>query len=271
MSALSLGLDTPSLANHYEQVSRDRQFKAGQVLIEKLGVASGQRVLDVGSGTGLLAEHVAAIVGERGSVVGIDPLALRIDIARRKEKKNLRFAVGDAYDFGSFGSDAFDVVYLNAVFHWLPEKAQPLRNFYRVLVPGGRLGISTGSKDHVNALQEIRQRVLSRDPYRNYPEASAGFANRVGRDELDALLRQTGFDRVSVEVVPHAQLQPNAAAAIEFAQASSFGNFLNHLPRELRQAAESEISAELAKLATADGIRLESARLIAIAWKPGAA
>jgi FMN phosphatase YigB (HAD superfamily) len=39
----------------------------------------------------------------------------------------------------------------------------------------------------------------------------------------------------------------------------------SHLPRELRQVAQSEISAELAKLATAEGIRL-----IALAWKPGA-
>jgi arsenite methyltransferase len=271
MSALSLGLDTPTLAHHYEQVSRDRQFKAGRALIEKLGVGPGQRVLDVGSGTGLLAEHVAAIVGERGSVLGIDPLALRIDIARRKEKPNLRFAVGDAYDVDHLGSGAFDVVYLNAVFHWLPEKARPLGNVYRLLAPGGRLGISTGSKEHVNQLQQIRQRVLSRDPYRNYPEASAGFANRVGRDELEALLRQAGFDRVSVEVVQHVQFQPNAAAAIEFAQASSFGNFLNHLPRELRHAARLEIGAELEKFATAEGIALESARLIALASKPAAA
>jgi arsenite methyltransferase len=271
MSALSLGLDTPSLASHYEQVSRDRQFKAGQILIQKLGVAPGQRVLDVGSGTGLLAEHVAAVVGERGSVVGIDPLALRIDIAHRKEKSNLRFAVGDAYDLSSFASDAFDIVYLNAVFHWLPEKKQPLQNFYRVLAPGGRIGISTGSKEHVSPVQDIRKRVLSRDPYRNYPEASAGFANRVSRDELEKLLQEAGFSRVTVEVLPHVQLQPSAEAAVEFAQASSFGNFLNHLPHALRQAAQAEIVAEIGKLATPEGIRLESARLIAIASKPGAA
>jgi arsenite methyltransferase len=271
MSGLSLGLDTPALASHYEQVSRDRQFKAGQVLIQKLGVVPGQRVLDVGCGTGLLAEYVAGLAGERGSVVGIDPLGYRVEIARAKQKRNLTFAVGDAYDLSRFPSDGFDVVYLNAVFHWLPEKSEPLRNFYRVLVPGGRLGISTGSKDHVNPLQEIRARVLSRDPYRNYPEASAGFADRVGRDELAGLLAQVGFERVSVEVVPHVQQQPSPEAAIEFAQASSFGNFLNHLPRELRRPAQHEITTELSKIATPDGIRLASARLIATASKPGAA
>jgi arsenite methyltransferase len=271
MSALSLGLDTPTLASHYEQVSRDRQFKVGQLLVQKLGIAPGQRVLDVGSGTGLLAEHVAAIVGEQGSVVGVDPLSLRVDIARRKERPNLRFAVDDAYDLAGFSSGEFDVLYLNAVFHWLPEKAAPLGNFYRVLKAGGRLGISTGSKDNVSPLQQIRRRILSRDPYRSYPESSAGFPNRVGRDELVGLLQQAGFDRVTVEVVPNVQFQPNAEAAIDFAQASSFGNFLNHLPPDLRKAARDEIAAELATLATPEGIRQESARLIGIAVKPGSA
>jgi arsenite methyltransferase len=71
--------------------------------------------------------------------------------------------------------------------------------------------------------------------------------------------------------VPHVQFQPSAEAAIDFAQASSFGNFLSHLPPELGRAARAEISAELAQLATPDGIRQESQRLIAIASKPGAA
>jgi arsenite methyltransferase len=146
MSGLSLGLDNPTLASQYEQASRNRQFKAGQVLIEKLGVGPGQRVLDVGSGTGLLAEHVASIVGERGRVLGIDPLPLRIEIAQRKARANLQFVVGNAYELAHLASGSFDVVYLNAVFHWLPEKAEPLRTFYRVLTSGGRLGSRQGPK-----------------------------------------------------------------------------------------------------------------------------
>ena len=78
MSTVSLTLDTQELARHYEQVSAGHQFKAGQRLIEKLAVAPGEYVLDVGCGTGLLAEYVAGLVGPTGSVVGIDPLPLRI-------------------------------------------------------------------------------------------------------------------------------------------------------------------------------------------------
>ena len=267
-SALSLELDTPELARHYEQVSVDRQFRAGQVLIQRLALHAGERVLDVGCGTGLLAEHVADVVGERGSVVGVDPLRYRIEIARRKDRRNLQFLVGDAHDLGDFTEQTFDVVYLNAVFHWLKDKPRALQGIHRVLAPGGRLGISTGSREHVNQLQEIRRRVLARAPYRDYPEAEAGFADRVSADELRAQLEGAGFERVRVDVVPHEQLQPTPEAAIAFAQASSFGNFAGHLPDALARAARAEIAAELAALATPAGIRLTSARLVAVASRP---
>lgn len=45
MSALSLSLDTPALAEHYEKASVDRQVKAGKQLIEKIDVRPGQTVL----------------------------------------------------------------------------------------------------------------------------------------------------------------------------------------------------------------------------------
>src|SRR6187551_777044 len=68
MPDLSLSLDTPELARHYESVSVDRQFEAGKLLIERLAVRSGERVFDVGCGTGLLAEYVAQLVGANGQV-----------------------------------------------------------------------------------------------------------------------------------------------------------------------------------------------------------
>src|SRR5215510_14893072 len=203
MSTVSLTVDTQELARHYEQVSAAHQVKAGQLLIEELAVAPGEKVLDVGSGTGLLAEYVAGLVGPTGSVVGIDPLPLRIALAQQKGRSNLSFKVGTAYDLREFPEASFDVVYLNAVLHWLPDKLGPLREIYRVLKKGGRLGISTGSKDHPNQLQALKAFVLSREPYSRYAEASGGMAQRVSVGELESLLRQTGFAVQKIAVRPH--------------------------------------------------------------------
>jgi len=73
MPRLSLALDTADLAEHYEQASADRQFRFGQTLVAELGIKPGHRVLDIGSGTGLLARHVAELVGPTGRVEGLDP------------------------------------------------------------------------------------------------------------------------------------------------------------------------------------------------------
>ena len=267
MSGLSLGLDTPELARHYEAVSLDRQFEAGKVLIERLAVRAGERVFDVGCGTGLLAEYVARLVGAAGQVEAIDPLPLRIEIAKRREAANLQFRVGDAYALNGYSDATFDVVYLNAVFHWLPEKLGPLRQFRRLLVPGGRLGLTTGLGDKLGTLQEVRKRVLAREPYVQFPEASAGSAQRVTLAELRSLFQQTGFSLVSLEVLQNDVVQPSPNAAIEFSQASSFGNFLGHLPPDLRRSARAEIARELEAFRVPEGILLRGARILAVAKK----
>jgi ubiquinone/menaquinone biosynthesis C-methylase UbiE len=267
MGGVSLSLDTTQLAEAYEARSTDRQFRNGQRLVARLGIVAGDRVLDVGSGTGLLAEHVANLVGSGGSVLGIDPLPLRIAIAERRRRSNLAFAVGNAYELDALPSGTFDVVYLNAVFHWLPEKAGPLGQIHRLLKPGGRVGISTGSREHPNRIQQIKKRVLSRPPFDAYPAARDGEPNRVSPDELRELLRGAGFVDIQIDLEPNAQLQPSAEAAIEFSDASSFGNYLGHLPAELRSSAVRQIKEELESLRTPEGIRLDGTRIIAVARK----
>jgi len=268
MATVSLTLDTQELAHHYEQISAAHQFKGGQILIGELAIVPGEKVLDVGSGTGLLAEYVAGLVGPAGSVVGIDPLPLRVALAQAKGRSNLSFKVGTAYDLRDFPETSFDVVYLNAVFHWLPEKLEPLREIFRVLKRGGRLGLSTGSKDHPNQLQALKALVLAREPYCRYAEALGGGTHRVSAGELESLLEQTGFEVKTIAVRPHVHHHPTPEAAIEFAEASSFGNFLGHLPAELRTAAREEIKRELEQFRTPEGIRREGARIIAVALKP---
>jgi arsenite methyltransferase len=268
MPNISLNLDTEALAQHYEQISVDRQFKAGKILLDALALQPGNKVLDIGAGTGLLAEYAAGLVGAEGAVIGIDPLPLRIQLAKRKTARNLSFEVGEAGNLRGFAEASFDVVYLNAVFHWILDKPKSLSEIFRVLKSGGRLGITTGSKDHANLLQTIKARLLSREPYASHPEGLKGISRRVNAAELGHLLNEAGFIAERIDVRPNVHFQPNAKAAIEFSQASSFGNLLGHLPLKLQEAARAEIERELEALRMEDGIRFEIVRIIAVAVKP---
>ena len=225
-------------------------------------------MLDLGCGTGLLAQHIAAIVGSNGSVVGIDPLPLRIEIAQRRKRSNLSFKTGNAYDLSEFPPATFDVVCMNAVFHWLPEKREPLRRIIRVLKHGGRLGVSTGSKAGESPLQSIKDRVLSRAPYDRYPAALEPVVHRVSMDELATLLTEAGFEIKSIETRPNVRHELTPEASIRFSEASSFGNFLGHLPAELRVQAREDIRRELEQTGALTGSSGNRSRIVAVAVKP---
>src|SRR3990172_8345601 len=103
------------------------------------GLKSGERVLDVGCGTGVLTRMAAKAVG---SAVGIDPAPKMIDIARKNviiENSNAEFRLAVIENF-PFEDNSFDCVLSSFMIHHLPPdlKLKGLAEVHRVLKPGGR-------------------------------------------------------------------------------------------------------------------------------------
>jgi SAM-dependent methyltransferase len=261
----SLTEDSDELARTTSASASAGSSESGKRLVQVLAIVPGERVLDVGCGTGLLAEHIADIVGPAGHVLGIDPLPLRIELAQAKARPNLEFRIGSAYDLSSIVSGSLDVVCLNAVFHWLPDKAGPLREFARVLRPGGRIGIGGGTKEQDSQVRQVMSAVLARPRFAAYPRPSGGIVHRVDERQMRELLVAAGFEVRSIDLYdsPHVHASPDAV--IRYSEASSFGNLLAHLPQELRPTARAALVREVASLAAPDGtIAQEGRRMIAI-------
>jgi arsenite methyltransferase len=267
--APSLDLDNDQLARDYDRISSTRQFEFGKRLVADLGIRARESVLDIGCGTGLLTHHIAELVGPTGRAVGIDPLPSRIHIAldRARNRSNIAFEVSDVYDIAHHRDQSYDVVVLNSVFHWLPDKTQPLLEFWRVLRPGGRIGISTIAKGPRTPVQEIVMQVLGEAPFDRYPRARDSLTFKVDDEEMRALFEMTGFTPSLIEIRPMEQNYPSAEQAVRFLEASSFGNFLGHLPAELVYRARVTILRRLASITTEHGISQQRERLVAVAHR----
>jgi trans-aconitate methyltransferase len=121
-------------------------WKYGASLLELLAPQPGERILDLGCGTG----HLTAQIAEVGaSLVGIDKSASMVAEARRNYPQ-LRFEVADARTF-SF-AEPFDAVFSNAALHWIKEPERVITCVREALKPGGRFVAEFGGKGNV---QEI--------------------------------------------------------------------------------------------------------------------
>ena len=116
--------------------------RARRALLEQAGVRSGQRVLDVGCGTGTLAVLIKRLHPDV-DVVGLDPDPKALARARRKAERE---AVSIRLDRGfsdelPYSAASFDLVFSSLMFHHLSaeEKGPTLREIRRVLRPGGFL------------------------------------------------------------------------------------------------------------------------------------
>ncbi len=123
-------------------------------------IQPGEKVLDVGCGTGTLAMEVAPRVGTAGRVFGIDPGDQQIARARFKAARHnlpIEFQVG-VIESLNFPDQTFDVVLSTIMMHHLSDtlKRQGLAEIARVLKPGGRLVIADFKRPEERPTQPVR-------------------------------------------------------------------------------------------------------------------
>ncbi|MBN9500281.1 MAG: hypothetical protein BGO01_05605 [Armatimonadetes bacterium 55-13] len=118
----------------------------GKALLDDLKPQAGERILDVGCGTGHLTQQISA---SGATVIGIDSSQNMVETARSTYPE-IEFVQADAAHFEF--ADPFDAIFSNAALHWVSNAKGAVVSMARALKPGGRFVIEMGGKGNVSIL-----------------------------------------------------------------------------------------------------------------------
>jgi SAM-dependent methyltransferase len=153
-------------------------WQFGRGLVEMLQPRAGERILDVGCGTGQLT---AGLAQAGAQVVGVDSSAAMIEQARRNYP-DIPFEQADARALPFRGE--FDAVFSNAALHWIKEAGEAAESMNSALRRGGRVVVELGGRGNTAALLAAMEAESSHPWY--FP----------GIPEYASLLEQHGFEVV---------------------------------------------------------------------------
>lgn len=224
-------LDAASYDGVAEAFDRHSQRLSGQAaerLAALVRVTARDRVLDVGTGTGLLPFALASAREAPASILGIDISAGMIETARRRlrdergDDPRIRFERMDAEQL-DLEDEQFDVVLSGFALTHVPRPELAMREIYRVLRPGGRIGIALGSRppsfsgaqlrhaiaEMARRVEQLRGRRLTADLLDRIVDRRVGasvdvpvggpLATQLNRGPiLSGLVRDAGFEATEI-------------------------------------------------------------------------
>lgn len=244
----------------------------GRVAIERLRVALGERVLDVGCGAGQTLLELGERVGPAGTVTGLDIseplLAAASERVRAARIQNVDVVLGDAARHG-FGVP-FHAVFSRFGVMFFEDMVAGFRNLRRALRPGGRLGFvcwQSAEKNpwHGRLLAAVRAVLPDAPPPDMLAPGSPGPFRLSDAEEVDAILSEAGFQERRIEPVEldmdfggTRTLEEAVAYALEIGPAARFAGDADPT---LRPEFEAALATALAPHVSDRGVRFEAAAL----------
>ncbi len=188
------------VADYYSRRSTDYDssqwhIQIAQKLVDLSNVRSGAQVLDIGTGTGMVALYAESKIGSDGSVLGVDISEGMLRMARANALAagipNVRFEVGDGENL-SLPPNCFDQIFCGSAFILMTDLIAALVHWKELLKPNGQLGFHAFSENSFIS-GTVAQSVLSRfgvDYSMNRPTGSV--------EKCRALLERTGYRNIHI-------------------------------------------------------------------------
>lgn len=199
-------------------------YQYGESLLELLSPQAGEKILDLGCGTGELTDK---IYQKGAEVLGIDSSASMIEQAKNLYP-TVNFDVQDAHNFPY--NNTFDAVFSNAALHWMLQPGKVAQNIYNCLKPGGRLVAEFGGKGNIHSIHSALKEQLLRFGYQENAALQLWYFPSVG--EYNSLLENIGFTvRLAQWYERETELHDTQEGIIQWIQMFC-GAYLANIPSE---------------------------------------
>ncbi|MEH2180579.1 class I SAM-dependent methyltransferase [Nostoc sp.] len=252
----------------YDYEEGTRHPLDAKLLLEFVPLHSGQKILDVATGTGLVAIPAAQKVGSEGYVIGIDMTPEMLYQARQKiaaaRLQNIELIEADA-EYFNFSDSSFDIVFCCEAIVLFPDIIAVLKKWYRFLKPGGFVAFTCPPETAYMA--SLQQRICTRVLGESLPH----ILEPLGTPEkCRNLLNQVGFRDIEIKIEPSGRYRPLRDNRLSWTAINiNFkGNpLLSKLSQEQLNQLEVEYNTEIEKLATDQNLWQDTTKLFVRARK----
>jgi ubiquinone/menaquinone biosynthesis C-methylase UbiE len=257
----------------YDAWAGGQHGRVASRLVDLAAPAKGEHVLDVGTGTGLVANLVAPRVSP-GTVVGIDLSDHMLSIARAGKRKNVHF-VGMAAEHLVFKPETFDLVTMGEALTYFADPSAALAEAHRVLRADGRLAVSCQRRSLNTRAQELFFQgltPLARRHYLSIPRYSSERARFGEPDVLPKILAGAGFDAERLTEMVSGGRAKDAREWTELMAGAGPRPYtlIRALGPRYRDELEAEVEAAMASLGDPDdAFRYHHSYVLVVAKKRG--
>jgi SAM-dependent methyltransferase len=226
-------------------------------LVDAVGVRPGQRVVDVGTGTGAVARAAANRTGDAGEVTGFDINPHMLAVARRVSAGTVPaihydIAAADALPLPDAAADA---VLCQQALQFVPDPSAALAEMHRVCAPGGRIGVATCRNLEHQPGYRVLTEVLARHVGAEAAEVIRTPYRLGDTAALRGLITGAGFTGAHARIVVSPCRVPSAEALLRGETASSpLGDVLDRLDAGAGAALVAELTAAQSGHTDDDGV-----------------
>lgn len=226
-------------------------------LLEEVALQSGDRALDVGCGTGIVARRAAGAVGADGEIVGLDPNEGMLEVARDASADlgpAIEWRRGEAEAL-PFPDERFDVVFCQQTLQFVTEPDGALREMHRVLAEGGRLALSVWRPLEFHPSYEVLADALERHVGDDAAAMMRSPFPAWDRPALRDLVGDAGFREVGVTIDVGSMRYPSPDEFVRREAASSpLAGPLGSLDGDIREELLRDVAGELRPYTDDEGV-----------------